>query len=207
MGRSIGSLRRVIALLKLPKHQTPLLITRASSIVSSMTGNAFFPAPEPSLATVTAAIEALTVAETATLSRAKGTVEVRNEKRVVLVSLLEALCGHVQKIADGDPEQAGSIIETAGMFVKRARTVYARVFRARPGLSGQVLLEVPSTGVSYEWQYSLDGGVTWLDLPPTKQAHTTVKGLKPGMTVFFRYRAVTKEGPTDWSQRISIIVS
>jgi hypothetical protein len=32
---------------------------------------------------------------------------------------------------------------------------------------------------SYEWAYSLDGGVTWILLPGTNNATTTVTGLKP----------------------------
>jgi len=47
MSRSTRVPRRILALLKLPRNDVPLLITRGSSIVSSMTGNAFFPALQP----------------------------------------------------------------------------------------------------------------------------------------------------------------
>jgi hypothetical protein len=64
----------------------------------------------------------------------------------------------------------------------------------------------PATGTSYEWQYSVDGGKTWVVAPVTLQAKTTILGLTPGATVTFRYRGVTKTGDGDWSQLITFIV-
>ncbi|HEY3820369.1 MAG TPA: hypothetical protein VGL81_24560 [Polyangiaceae bacterium] len=201
--------RRILAVLKLPGSNVPGLLMIADGIVSKMTGNAFFPAPRPPLATVSSAIAELSQAQVETLSRTTGTVAVRARKRVVLVNLLEELRSYVQATADASREQAASIIESAGMSVKRPRTVYPRVFRAKDGhVSGEVNLEVPSAGddAGYEWEDSLDGAITWRTLPPTRQASTTVSGLSPGSKVHFRYRAVTKDGPTDWSDSIWIIV-
>ncbi len=209
MGHSTKPPRRIIAVLKLPQYEVPLLCTQARGIVLRMTGNAYFPTPRPSLATLTSAIDDLSEAQTATLSRASGTVELRNEKRVVLVTLLQRLLAYVQATADANVEQAVSIIESAGMSVKQPRTVHPRVFKAKPGrISGEVDLVAPSAGddASYEWAYSLDGGITWLSVLPTTQASTTVTGLKPGATVHFRYRAVTNDGVRDWSQSVWIIV-
>ena len=209
MGHSTKPPRRTIAVLKLPEYEVPLLCTQARGIVLKMTGNAFFPTPRPSLATLTSAIADLSEAQTATLSKTSGTVALRNEKRVVLVTLLQRLLAYVQATADANVEQAVSIIEGAGMSVKQPRTVNPRVFKAKPGrVSGEVDLETPSAGddASYEWAYSLDGGITWLSLPPTTQASTTATGLKPGATVHFRYRAVTNDGVRDWSQAVWIIV-
>ena len=47
---------------------------------------------------------------------------------------------------------------------------------------------------------------TWISLPFTVQANTTVSGLRPGSTVHFRYRPVTKDGAGDWSDPIAVIV-
>ena len=59
---------------------------------------------------------------------------------------------------------------------------------------------------SYEWQYSTDGGKTWVDAAVTLQAKTTMPGLTAGSTVEFKYRPVTKTGEGDWSQAVSLIV-
>jgi hypothetical protein len=50
------------------------------------------------------------------------------------------------------------------------------------------------------------GGKTWVTAPATLQAKTTVAGLVPGSTAQFKYRAVTKTGEGDWSQRVSLMV-
>ena len=58
----------------------------------------------------------------------------------------------------------------------------------------------------YEWQYSADGGKTWVSAASTLKTTTTVAGLTPGASVMFRYRAGTKTGEGDWSQTATIIV-
>jgi hypothetical protein len=199
---------RALASLKLPT-KVPALITYCQGIVTAMTGNASFPNPTPPLATVTTAINALQTAETAALARAKGAVATRNEKRAALVQMLQQLKGNIQSAADANPDNSASIIQGAGIAVKKTPVRAPRVFGAKPGdVSGSVKLETDSAArrASYEWEYSVDGGKTWVTAPATLQAKTTVSGLTPGATVTFRYRPVTKVGEGDWSQPTSIIV-
>jgi hypothetical protein len=59
---------------------------------------------------------------------------------------------------------------------------------------------------AYQWQYSSDGGKTWMDAGITLKAKTSVSGLTRGATVSFRYRAVTRAGMGDWSQARSLVV-
>ena len=199
---------RSIASLHLPR-QVPALINLAKGVIQSMTGNATFPSPEPSLAALTAALSDLETAEAAALARTRGAATTRNNKRSVLVTLLEQLKGYVQKVADANLEQGAAMIQSAGIGVKKTAVHRKRVFAAKPGLvSGAVKLITQSAGqrASYDWQYSVDGGKTWQGAPMTLQAKTTVTGLPPGVMVTFRYRAVTKTGEGDWSQPLAIIV-
>jgi hypothetical protein len=199
--------KRVKALLRLPKNDVPKFIFRARAIVQGMTGNAWFPSPDPTLAAIAAATEALDAAQTATLSGLIGTVPARDEKRQRLKSLLQQECAYIQAIADANPEHAMSIIEGAGCRVEMARTVRPRTFRVRRGkVSGSVRLSAPwARDTSYEWQQSGDGE-TWTSLPATMRAYTIVTGLTPGSRVFFRYRTVTTKVESDWSDALSIIV-
>jgi hypothetical protein len=48
---------------------------------------------------------------------------------------------------------------------------------------------------------------TWVSLPITVKATNDVDGLTPGSTVYFRYRASTKDGTSDWSEPLAQIVS
>jgi hypothetical protein len=194
--------------LRLPT-QVNALVPYAQSIVKKMTGNPAYPDPVPALATIATAISELQAADIAALTRAKGTAIVRSEKRTTLVQLLVQLKAYIQAQADANAETAASIIESAGVGLRKASTHHARVFAAKAGpLSGTADLVAASAAdrASYEWGYSADAGKTWLLLPPTLQAKTTVSGLQAGTTVQFRYRAVTKAGATDWSAAVSLLV-
>jgi hypothetical protein len=202
------TIHATLATLKLPKP-VPALITYANSIVHAMTNNPAFPTPAPTLAAVTAAIADLQTAETGAIGRAKGAVATRNEKRVVLASLLVQLKAYVQSTADADADNSASIIQSSGIAVRKSTVRTPRVFAATQGaLSGEVKLvtKAASSRASYDWQYSVDGGKTWVDAPSTLQAKTTVSGLAAGTTVQFRYRATTKAGEGDFSQAVSLIV-
>ena len=158
---------------------------------------------------MTQAIGELQTAETAALSRAKGAVTTRNEKRLALVKVLEQLKGHIQATADANNETAASIIQSTGLAVKRTPVRPARAFVAKVGtVSGSVRLVTIAAArrASYEWQYSTCGGKTWSSAPSTLQSKTIVSGMTPGATMMFRYRAVTKKGEGDWSQPSSLIV-
>jgi hypothetical protein len=196
-----------LAVLDLPKR-IPVLITYANSVVDGMTGNASFPTPSPALATVTAAITDLQVAENAAIIRTKGAAATRNAKRAVLVTLLQSLRMYVQSIADQNGENAPSIIKNAGMAVKKAATRPPRVFAALAGaVSGTVRIVAPSAAhrSSYDWQSSPDGK-TWTDLGTTLQAKTTLTGQTPGTVLQFRYRPVLKAGAGDWSAPVTFTV-
>lgn len=199
---------RSLVALKLPTV-VAALIAFAQTIAKAMSGNPSFPNPAPTLVVFLQAITDLQTAQTAALARTKGTVITRDEKKVALVTLLQQLKGYVQTIADANVENGASIIAGAGFAVRKSATRAPRVFTAKPGkVSGTAaLMAAPAAKRSaYEWEYSLDGGKTWVITPSTLPAKTTILGLTPGSTVVFRYRAVTKAGEGDWSQVVSLII-
>jgi hypothetical protein len=202
------AIQKPVAILNLPAKVTDL-ISYAQGIEKALTGNATVPSPVPSVAAISGAIADLVAAETATQTRVKGAVATRNEKRAALLSLLRQLRGNVQAQADANPDNAGSIIESAGLAQKKPVARPARTFVARPaGVTGTAKLVAPSAGrrAAYEWEYSADGGTTWVTAPPSLQATTVVTGLKAATTVQFRYRPVLKGGPENWSQPVSLLV-
>jgi len=208
MSSNPQSISRPLASLNIPT-KVPTLITYAQAIVKALTGNTWIPSPLPTIAAITAAIADLATAETATLSRTKGAVTTRNEKKAALVALLRQLRGNVQAAADASPDNGGTIIESAGIALRKAQARPSRVFAATPsGLTGSVKLVAPSAGqrAAYEWEYSTDGGTTWVAALPSLQAKTVVPGLKAGTTAQFRYRGVVKGGATNWSQPVSLLV-
>ncbi len=196
------------ASLKLPRSVLGVL-AKARAIVAAMTGNPAFPAPDPTLEEVQAAIDEAHDAQIVTYSRALGSVAGRDEKVNELVSLLQSLRAYVQKMADANSEGAAAIIESAGLHVHKS-TAYAKPrFHVEDGrVSGSVKVTAESVPgqVFYEWQYSVDGGQTWIDLPTTVRSKTIVSGLTPTRVVSFRYRSGTRKGTSDWSQTMAIMV-
>ena len=66
--------------------------------------------------------------------------------------------------------------------------------------------ERADTRASYDWEYSTDGGKTWVAMPSTLQSKTSMTGLASGTTVQFRSCPVTKAGQGDWSAPVSLTV-
>jgi hypothetical protein len=203
-----NSIHRATVSLKMPAKVADF-IAYATGIVHAMTNNPAFPAPVPPLSALSAAVSALQAAETLALTKAKGTAAARNDKRAVVVSLLYQIRGYVQGVADATPESGATIIQSAGIPVRKVAARATRVFGAKPGpVSGTAKLTatVSARRASYEWQYSTDGGKTWVGAPSTLQAKTTVSGLPVGTSVLFRYKTVTKTGEGDWSQGLALLV-
>ena len=198
-----------IVILKLPKT-VPALITYTQNIVQAMTANpTTFGSPNPTLVMLTSSASDLASAEAAALSRVKGAVAIRNEKRTALVTMLNQEASYVQHTADANVENGVAIIESAAMSVRKAPTRKPRSFEAVTGpTSGTAKLVTKSAGqrAAYEWQYSTDGGKTWVNAPGTMQAKTVITGLTPGATIQFRYRSLTRIGEGDWSQVASLII-
>jgi len=202
------SMHKTLASLGLPT-QVPELIGIADAIVQAMTANQSFAAPTPPLAVVASALDDLRDAEVATKTRTRGTVAARNAKRAVLVGLLARLKAYVQGVADEHPEHAATLIESAGMHVKRSARPGKPPFAVHPGpVSGSVALLARSAGdrACYHWAWSADGGQTWHSLRSTLQSRTRVAGLPRLSTCAFRFRVVGKSGETDWSEPVAALV-
>ena len=199
---------RSSAVLALPKR-TSALIAYAAGVVNRMKGNPAFPNPTLPLAMVSAAIDDLRDAEKAAMTRTIGAATARDTRRGALVAMLQLLRLYVQSVADQSRDRAPAVIQSAGMMVKKPAARPRRAFGARRGaVPGTVRIVAPTAAdrASYDWQYSTDGA-TWLDLPSTLRATTTMKHPSPGTTLHVRYRALTRAGHTAWSSPVTLPVS
>jgi hypothetical protein len=206
---TIKAPHRSLIALALP-GPVPALISYAEQIVTACTGNPTFPTPSPTLAVITQAINDLQAAEAAAISRQKGAVQARNDKRTALVKLLELFKAYVQTVADANNDTAPTVIKSAGLAVRKTPVRKPHTFEIKQGTtSGSVKISTVSAGPrsAYDWQYSTDGGKTWLAMLSTVQAKTTLLGLTAGTTVMFRYRTITKTGVSDWVAPVSFFVN
>jgi len=199
----------VVVVLKIKGLSVPKLIDRARTIVSLMTDNvATFPKPAPTLAQMTAKIDALVVAQ-ADFKNHTGTKPVRDERWGAVIVGLGRLKNYVARVANANPEHAELIASHAAMTLWK-RSLHNKAHLAvRQQISSLVeLIAKAIKGAKvYEWQYSLDGGKTLIDLEPTTKASTTIHGLTPGTFVTYHHRVVTKAGRSDWAQKITVMVT
>ncbi|HTB76941.1 MAG TPA: hypothetical protein VK762_27040 [Polyangiaceae bacterium] len=186
-----------------------LLIIFAQHVVQAMTNNPWFPSLTALLITTTADLAALQAAEATALTRAKGAREARDDKKRVLVEDLVLLKNGVWAVVLQNPGQAATIIESAGMFQEVVTRRYKPNLAAATTVTpGEVLVRARAVkGAAYEWQYSPDGGVTWIAMGITTVANTGVSGLTVGGSYLFRFRTTVKKATGDWSPPLRFFVT
>jgi hypothetical protein len=168
---------------------------------------ATFPTPTPPLTQLSNDINSFDAAQTAALTRAKGAVQKRNAAMAVVVADLDQLRAYVQTVADADPSNALAIAHSAGMDLRKTKSSSKNDLNAKPGkLSGSITVSARVAGLraAHDWQTSTDGGKTWISAPTSLQAKTTIIGFTPLTAILVRHRAVTKAGPQDWSQPVTV---
>ena len=199
--------KRTTAVLKMPARK-PLVGAYVTSIINAMTGNTLLPSPTPPLATLSADLAAFEASEATALTRVKGAAVTRNEKYLVLHGDLEHEMAYVQSVADANPANAQSIIESSGFAVRKTTSHPKTALKATAGpVPGavKVVAKAVAPRASYEWQFSTDQK-TWTNAPTTLQAKIAITGLTSGTVYYFRFRAVTKVGEGAWSQVVQILV-
>jgi hypothetical protein len=194
--------------LKLPKV-VALFILFVEHVLLAMINNPWFGSLATLLTQTTTDLAALRAAQAAAIGRAKGAVEARNDKKKVVVDDLLLLKSGVQTVVNQNPGEAATIIESAGMFqrlvpVRLMPNLAAAMARVTPG---EVMVRAKAVRRAlYEWQYSLDGGKTWLAMGMTTVANTSLPGMTTGTALLFRFRTTVKKTTSDWSPTLGFTV-
>ncbi|HEY1690919.1 MAG TPA: fibronectin type III domain-containing protein [Polyangiaceae bacterium] len=201
-------LNRIVVIVR--RKSNPLEFAfQAQTYCDRMDGNPYFPNPVPPIADVRDAIAKLREAQAATLTRARGTVAVRDQALITLIGLVEAMRALVEKVANENPDVGVVIVVQMTMEVKKERSPSKPPFAVHQGnVSGSVRLAVRAVAkdATYGWAWSADDGATWNEVGPTKQAETKIAGLTPAETYWFRFRGTTPKGTSDWSEPVSFLV-
>ena len=204
-------IKKVIAVLNMKKLlKIGNFINKALFIVRSMTGNAWFPAPPVSLATVSTDIGNLVTAQTIALSRAKGTAQDRNDKKAIVLADLHQLLAYVQNVANLNPKNAETIIESSGFDFKLEAPHLKQAIAVKPkkGESGTMIATVKKIDgtMASLWQTSADGGRTWVSLDPTAKGRIEITGLTPGSTLMVKHLPVLRKGKGTWLISAAVVV-
>jgi hypothetical protein len=193
--------------MRLPKPDLKFLVT-AKAIVVAMDGNANFPNAGALVAAAKAAVDQFEEAVDDRAAELPGAVEAREDAKPLLRLALDHLRDHVQSVVDTRIDEAGSIAESARMSLRRVPVRDKPPFAVKDGkVSGLVLLIARALlgARTYYWELSEDK-LTWVILPETSGANTSVAGLTPGKTYYFRFRAHTRKGMTEYSSTVGLIV-
>ena len=122
---------------------------------------------------------------------------------------------YVNNLARLDIINAVEIIEDAQMIVIGGKTYKKQDFAVKQGAaSGQAMLRSIAVMIdgkyqmaTYYWQYSIDGAVSWIDVPQTSKANTQIIDLKPGEPAKFRKQTFcAKIGLSKWCTAIDFTV-
>ncbi len=201
--------RTIRVVLKLPETVANFIV-RAQTIHDTMAANTkTLPAPSPALTVLAADIASLITKEAAAKARTVGAVADRDAAKKVVSDDLSSEQAYVEQLVNADPANGATIAQDAGMQLRKVPTRNKPLLALNKGATtGTVKAVAKATkgAKANEWQYSLDGGKTWIDVPPTTKANTSIQNLTPGSTVSIRQRVLTKAGQSDWGQPVSTLV-
>ena len=198
------------AALKMSAQSPDGKVTLGQNIINSIVASPmYFPVsglPTP-IASLQNSLSNLHTAILATATGAAGTVSNMHEKERIVLSLFNVLRAYVEMQANNtaDPK---TVIEAAGMV---AVTPNGGVPVTELTLSaignGSVQIWVPrgQGEAAFIYQYSTDGGNTWLEVDCSKLATVTLKNQSPASVLHFRYAPVGKTKGA-FSQSKSVIV-
>jgi hypothetical protein len=184
---------------------------KATGIAGDLDANsAIFTALDPTIIVFNGHVTTLDDKQALVVQRKVGAVADRNAAYTVVYGDIRKWQRYVQGLVDDSPgtEQALIIATSSGFDVKINGVFEKPPLRAVETNPGVVKLLAKARGakVAYEWQMSTNNAVTWVNLPTTLVAHTTVSGLTQGTRYLFRMRAITSGGTEAYTSPVSIVI-
>lgn len=187
------------------------LESKTQLIVSSLTGNAHFPTPTPTLAALQTAFDAFQEALVKAGTGNRVDIAEKNAAREVLVNLLRLLCAYVNLTANGNR----AMLLSSGFSISKDREP---VIISKPenlkienGLSsGELLLSVSAVKGAYAYlhEYTTDATLTpdsWVSTTTTA-SKALLDNLQPGTLYYCRVGAVGANGQLLYSDASSRMV-
>ena len=194
------------------KNSDEKLAKDVQSAITGLTENPNFPKPTPSLADLTAALTAFTVALADTVNGGKEMTSIKNTKRAELASLMRQLASYVTETGNGDMTK----LLSSGFPYQKPNRVSVGTLPA-PGppsirqgtLSGQLDARVaPIYGAAtINWRVALSSAPdTYVQTVQTTGSRVTFEGLTPGRIYVVTANVLGAAGPSDWSDDAELMV-
>ncbi len=197
--------KRAKVALKLSKLSIEQKVALSRSIVERMTGNPGFTDPNPSLASVAAATDALEAAYIAAADGSKSKIAVRNEQEKAFNALLTRLAAYVDNVSDGQE----SVILSSGIDVRKQPAplgllpVPTGIYTRYNGKSGVVELKWNRVYGAASYRLEIKSGgfdaSVWAPHAVGTRTMFSFEGLTSGMQYWFRVCAVGAAGESGFS--------
>jgi hypothetical protein len=210
--------RRNRGILKVKRHRAGAALERAKLMEKGLGDNAtLFPSPNPALAVFSNQVTATDKAQVIAVKGGKGMAAARDVELGLLLGMMTSELVYIQSIADaGNPDEGISTLHAGGVEVAAFAQHDKAILAVTAGpVSGAVVLVANASallGGNYRrkhffvWEYTTDGK-TFLGIPSTTEATTTLAGLTPLTTVGFRVAVTTAKGVTGaWSQVVNALI-
>jgi len=178
---------------------------------------ALFPDPNPPLPVFSDQIAATDEAQVVAAKGGKGMAAARDVQLGLLWGMMMSELVYIQSIADtGNADASVSTLRAGGVEIAAFPQHDKAILAAAPGPApGSVVLAANAGALLgdnrwrkhfFSWEYTTDGE-TFITMPSTSEANTTLTGLTPLTTVGFRVAVTTSKGVRGaWSQVIHILV-
>ncbi|MBL0310047.1 MAG: fibronectin type III domain-containing protein [Bacteroidetes bacterium] len=197
----------LIIKLELAKLSVGDKIVEAREIVRKMLGNLNFPDPDPSLADVTLAIDALEVAEGAMPGGPEVTI-IRDERLAEFNTKMSDLRNYVEFKSKGNREIGAS----SGMKIRDSYSPVGILsatewVKARNGASiGSIVLKwkVVNKNSGYRVELSTNPAQGWPIVVEAEKALANISGLIPGEKYYIRIATLSRVGFDGYSEIIAI---
>jgi hypothetical protein len=202
--------KKMVAL-GLSRKPVPQLITDVEHYLASMTSNAHFPNPSPALSVIAADLAIVKNDLVISKTRLKGSAAKLRADVHVMITKLRTLAQYVEGEANLNPDHATDIILSAGMVVKKTTARPPRIFSVILGKNhGSVLLN--TKGIvrgAYLYDMTTDSNLapgSWIRIYEGVKVKFVKDSLTPGTRYFFRSATIDKNGLSNYSPVLSVVV-
>jgi hypothetical protein len=213
------SIGRVRAVFGVKMRNVPAVVGRAEAMHNGMAADpATYAGPNLPLPTFKTLIANVQTAQTAVRTRVVGAAATRDVHLLALIGGMETERLFIQGLADANSSHSVQLIQNAGLVVAESPgyTKLLLVLRNGPH-QGSVVCDAnvgllvaganhPRAARFFGWQYTVDGGTTFVTAPTTATGKTLLTGLTPLTVVGVRVNITLLGVTSDWTDVGTIVV-
>jgi hypothetical protein len=184
------------------------LVQYVQAIILALTGNTYFPTPQPTLPVVTTALEELQDAMSKAANGGPADTAEKDLKRAALVVLLKQLASYIELVSAGNV----AMMLSSGMKTSKEPSPVGplpkpSMFEAEVAGKGMIRLLVNAIygAKLYKFEYKQQGATEWTEVTVTK-SKLLLTGLERGKEYFFRVLPMGVSEVRQYSDEISSFV-